>query len=226
MPTAIASPQIKARTPAVAVTVAPPGIQITTAQTSVAANPNDARAYMTLGDAYRAANQPNVALLAYNKATELDPQLAEAYLAMGALFVRLNALDRAANVYMRAVQNNPDNVDLRMALGDVYYRQEAWEKVKGVYEGVIAKNPASALAYARLGDYYYHQSQYVEATKSYTRALEIDSTLPEAHFGLGLMAEQRRLTEQARREFTVVVNSPRASDELRAQAQQHLDQLK
>jgi tetratricopeptide (TPR) repeat protein len=76
-----------------------------------------------------------------------------------------------------------------------------------------------------MGEYYRALGKLAEALREYTRALAVDPNLPEAHYGLGMLALQRGATDEARRQFQLVVNNPKTPPPLREDAQMQLRNL-
>ncbi|MFH0792750.1 MAG: tetratricopeptide repeat protein [bacterium] len=64
-------------------------------QQAVAANPEDAKTFLRLGDAHRELGQWDKALGAYEKVLSLDPKYSKAYQRMVGVFERMGQLDEA-----------------------------------------------------------------------------------------------------------------------------------
>jgi len=91
-----------------------------------------------------------------------------------------------------------------------------------VFEKALRLKPDLASAIWRLGDVNRAQGKVAEAMREYTRALVIDPNLPEAHYGLGMLAMGRGANDEARRQFQIVINNPNASPEIKDQAAKQL----
>lgn len=89
--------------------------------------------------------------------------------------------------YEQAVQLQPDFAEARMALGVQLLAGGNYPGALSHFvaaERLIATQPA---VHVNLGDAYRATKQWTDSRRSYERALQLRSKLPEAHFGLGLL---------------------------------------
>lgn len=90
---------------------------IEAASSMVVANPKNAVAERTLGDAYRAASRRSDAEAAYRRAIALDPRDARSHAALGETLLVRRKSDEAAKEYDEAARLEPQNASYREGLG-------------------------------------------------------------------------------------------------------------
>ncbi len=65
------------------------------------------------------------------------------------------------------------------------------------YQAAVQADPGSAVAQCNLGWGYYGQQRYSEAIDTFGRAIDIDGSLLDAHYGLGLAAKAANIRDRA-----------------------------
>jgi len=206
----------------------PPPAQTETlraARDRVNANPNDPIARLRLAEALANAGQLDAAFAEYDKAIALNPRQPDAYLRAGKQAERANDLARALKYYQAGQQVLPDDQIMLLNIGDVYLKQKRYDDARAIFEKALRFDPGNAQAVFRMGEYYRAIGRVAEAFREYTRALVMEPDLPEAHYGLGMLALQRSATDEARRQFQLVVNNPKTPPDLRDDAQRQLRAL-
>lgn len=198
---------------------------IRAARDRVMANPNDPSAHIRLAEALANAGQLDAAFAEYDQAIALNPRQADAYRRAGTQAERANDLERALKYYQAGQQALPDDQVLLLSIGDIYLKQKRYEDARAIFEKALRFDAGNAQAVWRMGEYYRATGRVAEALREYTRALAIDPNLPEAHYGLGMLALQRNQTDEARRQFQMVVNNPKTLPELKEDAQRQLRAL-
>lgn len=150
-------------------------LAISLLQEAVAADPNFAPAYSTLGQAciWRlflfAPNEKRweeAAYVAIEKAIALDPNLADAHLARGRLlWTPANHFphDRAIQEYRRAIDLNPNLDEARNQLALVYNHVGLLDESLKQLEEAVRINPGNSLARYRIGETILFQGRYEDA---------------------------------------------------------------
>ena len=195
------------------------------ARDKVNANPQDPNAHIQFGDVLAKRKSYVEAYTEYDTAIKLDPKIAEAYLHAGLLAESADDLDRALKYYQAGWKVLNDNQELLLAQADVLLKQKKYEDARLLIEKSLRVEPNSAQALWRMGEYYRLQGKLAEALREYSRAIVIDPNLPEAHFGLGMLAMQRGANDEAKRQFQIVVNNPDTPADLKDQAVKQLQTL-
>jgi tetratricopeptide (TPR) repeat protein len=108
------------------------------------------RAWLALGDALEKA-QPEEALDAYHRASELQPKEAEPHFAAGMLLERENKFAEAEQEYKRALEIAPESRDALMGLANVYMRGRRFPEAEDYLRKLLAQNVDSAGVEIQLG---------------------------------------------------------------------------
>lgn len=150
-------------------------LAISLLQEAVAADPNFAPAYSTLGQAciWRlflfAPNEKRweeAAYVAIEKAIALDPNLADAHLARGRLlWTPANHFphDRAIQEYRRAIALNPNLDEAKNQLALVYNHVGLLDESLKQLEEAVRINPGNSLARYRIGETILFQGRHEDA---------------------------------------------------------------
>ena len=80
------------------------------------------QSYMHLGDAYAGIQEPDKAIVAYEKARAMDPNNAELSVKIGRTLVTTHDYQRALRYYRDAVVAEPNLSNLRSDLAGLYWR--------------------------------------------------------------------------------------------------------
>lgn len=108
--------------------------------------PDDYRAFLYLGDAYRGKKQYDNAIAAYKKAVELNPNDFSGYLGLSACYAAKKQYDSEIKFLQKAQELAPDNPDILFAIGSYYMRMGNFD------EAINSLNEAISLrTIARLG---------------------------------------------------------------------------
>ncbi len=198
---------------------------VAAARQNVSSNPQDPLAHLQLAEAFISRNNYDAAFEELERAMALDQKSPQAYLRAGALAESLDDLDRALRYYQRGWQLTEGNSVLLLPQAQVLAELGRWDAARLSFEKALSANPSSAIAMTGLGDCYRALNQPLDALREYNRALVADPNLPDAHLSLGMLALERGTNEEAKRQFRIVVNSPRASAEQKSQANKQLDKL-
>ena len=123
-----------------------------------------------------------------SQAMTVDPDTAELhYLEGERLKDEPGRLRDAMAAYERAVELRPDYAEARMALGIQMLAGGNYPVALTHFEAAEKLVPTLPAVYVNLGDAYRATKQWEKSEKAYERALQLQSKLPEAHFGLGLL---------------------------------------
>lgn len=113
------------------------------AETKAASNPNDADAWIQLGNLYFDGNQPEKSINAYQKALALNPNNADVLTDMGVMYRTVKKFDKALECFNRAIAINPKHEISRMNKGVVLLHDlndkpgaiRAWEELVTINPG-------------------------------------------------------------------------------------------
>ena len=145
-------------------------------------------ALIALVKASRAQGRDELADSILSQALSIDDNVAELYFLSGEkLKNEPGKLREALQAYERAVELRPDYAEARMALGIQLLAGGNYDAALSHFQAAERLVPTLPAVYVNLGDAYRASERWNDAQRSYLQALELDSKLPEAHFGLGLL---------------------------------------
>jgi TolB-like protein/Flp pilus assembly protein TadD len=165
-------------------------------QKAIAVDPNYARAYSGLADAYSlnvlGANRERMAKAraAAVKALALDEGLAEAHASLGRI-LSVDDYDQvgAEREMRRAVELNPNYGTGHHFLGDQLANMGRYEESRAAYRRALELEPFSARIYAAYGGSLTKARKYEEAVAQYNKALELDPNMWSAYGRLSVISE-------------------------------------
>jgi tetratricopeptide (TPR) repeat protein len=165
------------------------------------------------------ANQPAVAVAAFDKAFVASPELRQKYAAeyAKALTEQGKSLfesdsDAAAQRFNAAVAADPQSFDAHFYLGKIYTRKSDPEAALREYQEAIRINPKSADAQFNLGFVYFSQKRYEDARRQYEKVVDLKPPyLADVFYNLSACYEQMKRKPEAvatlRRGLQAVPNS-------------------
>ncbi|HLH34165.1 MAG TPA: DUF3857 domain-containing protein [Alloacidobacterium sp.] len=166
---------------------------------AVQIDPNFTRAWLWLGEIYKATGQQDLALQAYRKAIEVDPHQLVSYKALGYSLMGLRKFEEAVPVWQDLIRLSPGNLDGISALGGTFLKLKRYSEAADLAESAIKIRPDRANLYALLGTSYMFLGSEDKATDAFKKALEIDPrpfmfnnvayTMAEANKSLSLSLE-------------------------------------
>ncbi len=166
------------------------------------AEPERISALTNLGVAYYNVGRLDDAIAQYQKALEVGPDDADIRSNMAAAYVQKNDLTNAQAEYQKALQIKPELAQAHFGLAVVYLQQGQNDQALAELEQFQKYDDgsdklATAQANIYLGAIYLEKGEYETALVEYQKALQVDPTLPAAHFGVGLIYAQLGQKEQA-----------------------------
>ena len=145
-------------------------------------------ALIALEKASRAQGRDELADSILAQALAIDGEVAELHFLMGEkLKSEPGRLRDALQAYRRAVELRADYAEARMALGIQLLAGGNYAEALTHFQAAEALVPTLPAVHVNLGDAYRASKRWQEAERAYGRALELQSKLPEAHFGLALL---------------------------------------
>lgn len=175
---------------------------ITDLKAHLAAEPEDAGAWLALGTAYLTIGHRADALRALKESVELDGDDADARLAYGRALASANKLDDAAFQLLRANRIDPDDARVLLELGVVFYDKHLHDKAEGFLRRAVevAEGPAKARARYALGLTLDAKKDVAGAIASYREAIALDPRLTDARRtladALATIGEHERAVEE------------------------------
>ncbi len=115
-------------------------------------SPSEAALHNIMGNNYYKQGKLDLAIMEWNKATNLDPYNALTHNNLGTALDGLGKLGDAIVEYGKAVDLNPNNFVAHYNLGSAFYRKEELAHSIEEYRKVTVLNPKFAPAYYNLGN--------------------------------------------------------------------------
>lgn len=152
------------------------------ARRAIHAQPQDANAHNTLGEACRAAGAFADAESAYRQAIALGPKIFGAHVNLGHLLRQLGRGAEALDWYAAAVSLHPELPDTHIHLGDALAAQGRNRDAAAAFRSALERNADSASAHAGLGNTLLVLGEGDEALAACKRALALRPDLAVMHF--------------------------------------------
>lgn len=135
-------------------------------------NPNNAGAYMSLGDCCDFKQEHGKAETMFQKALAIDPLNADIYVKLGWAYNGRKDFEKAEAMFKKAIDLAPENDLAYVRLGRCYCDSKRYEKAEAVYKQAIAANPQTSEAYCELGTLYMQRGEFEKAGGVFARALD------------------------------------------------------
>ena len=140
--------------------------------------PDNAEAFVGLGDARQAKGQYDEAIAEYQKALALEPENARVHYGLGKIYYNEKQLyHEAVTEYQRAIQMDPKFLEAHLSLGEIYEEKGLYQEAVARYTHVLSIDPTHpgatyglALAYEKVDPN--------KAIEQWERYIELASTLP------------------------------------------------
>ena len=153
-------------------------------QQAVWQNPDDAGAFVKLGNAYSRRQRYDEAVDAYEKALVLKPESGrDIYPALGAAYFNRKEYARALEYFEKSLEYAPDDSLRHYDMGNVYLQMERCDKAIEAYNRAIENSTAFAEAYYNLAICYLR-------TNRREKAREIHAWLQEKNNYLAVSLER------------------------------------
>ena len=134
---------------------------------------NSAEAFLLQGLAYGDLDQPEDAVISYNKAIQLDPEYALAYYNRGNLFALLGQYSRAIEDYNEAINIDPEYTSVYKNRGNAFVLLGEYHRAIKDFDETIALDPQHAHGYGSRAWAFAALNMYAEAQQDLERALEL-----------------------------------------------------
>ena len=141
------------------------------------------------------------ALNSYAWCLRLRPDFVEAHNNFGCLLLSLGRTPEANECFRAAVVVNPKDLRALANLGNALLKASEPLQAAECLERALSIRPDDPLALCNLGMVRLAQGKYQDAADLFTRVIAIDSTLADAHYGLGSARRKSRRFFQALASF-------------------------
>lgn len=175
------------------------GEALTRAQAATKANPRSPEAHFLLGSVYVAENNAEEAIKAFNEVLRFNPRAVNAQIELARLNLALGRSELAAQLADEAVKNQPGNAGARLMVVRAAFARGDLDRAEAELKPLLAALPSSPELHAQMGQIQLRRGNRAAATRSFERALELDSASLEALTGLVRLDVAAKNVDQARR---------------------------
>jgi tetratricopeptide (TPR) repeat protein len=171
--------------------------------------PKSPRLWIGLGMALYSRGQYEESIKALMTAADLDPTDARCYLFLSKAYLSSpSQADEVIQRFRRYAELEPQN-----AMAQYYYAVSLWKgkrseaasinypQVEALLRKSIGLDDRLAQAHLQLGILYADQHEYAKSLPEYTRAIELEPDLPDAHYRLGQYYVHAGQKDRAQQEF-------------------------
>ncbi|HEV3416492.1 MAG TPA: tetratricopeptide repeat protein, partial [Pirellulales bacterium] len=160
-------------------------------QDVLAKNPNNWRAYASLGYAAMSAQDKSKAIALFEKAEQLNPRDAQVQLNLGNLAADRGKIDEAIDHYERSLKLTPQSAKAQYNLGVALAKNGKIDEAIAHYREAAKLDPESPEAHNNLADLLLRRDKVDEAIQQAEAALALKSDYALAHYNLanGLAAK-------------------------------------
>jgi tetratricopeptide (TPR) repeat protein len=149
----------------------------------------------------------------YHQILELNSESAEADMLAGEALDQMQNHQGAMDEFRAAVKANPKAPNAHFGLGYLLWTQDQFEEAAKEFQAELANVPESAQALAYWADADIHLGKQDEALPLAEKAVQIDTSIAQAHVDLGILYADRGRQMDAMKEFKAAIKlSPNDQD--------------
>ena len=131
--------------------------------------------YFLLGNRAELYNDPEQALVAYEKALDCAPNAEYLETKIPLMLIRSGQIEEAITSLEKKLAQSPDQKGLVILLANLYSQQNHISEAIKLYDTALQQSPDDLAILLRLGLLYFANEQYELAKKSFLRILELDA---------------------------------------------------
>jgi len=158
----------------------------------IAKSPANAELYYKRGLAYKSAKQDSLALMDFQKSTQLDSTVAKYYSAVGDLLFEHKDITGSVKWFEKALSLNPDDEKAHLKMAKLFLYIEEFPKAFVEINTVLRGNVYNAEAYFLKGMCYKSMKDTNKAISSFQTAVQTDPKYVDAHLQLALIYEVKK----------------------------------
>ncbi len=152
---------------------------------SLAVQPQNFHGLLHLGNALKALDQVEEAVVSYRKAVELSPGLAEAHNNLGNTLRQLGRESEAREAFQQGLAAEPDNFLLLYNLARLFLHQRDWPSARKLLDRVVQLNAGLTSAWLDLSRCAGYQGDLAAARAACEKAIELEPGSASSYFELG-----------------------------------------
>jgi tetratricopeptide (TPR) repeat protein len=171
----------------------------------IAKRPDNARAYVAVGNALAARDRIDEAVEVTREATSIDPDDADGHCALGIVLIRQGRPEEAINAYREAVRHNPLHAKAWYNLGNVLDSQGRYDEAVDAYTNSIDAYSGFADVHCNLGNTLVRQGRIDDGVEAFRKTLAIDPRHVKGHNNLGDALVKLGRLDEATAEFEMAI---------------------
>jgi protein O-mannosyl-transferase len=106
-------------------------------------------------------------------------------------FRQMNVWRNTETLFAHTLAHQPQSILTLNNLAILHERKGEWQEALRMYERSLEAGPRMYPTYCNLGQIYLRLQRFPEASEYFLKTLKIQPNYPEAHYGLGLIAEAK-----------------------------------
>ncbi len=154
--------------------------------------PKNAELYFKRGLAYRSVKQDSMALVDFQKSTQLDSTVAKYFSAVGDVLFEHKDITGSVKWFEKALSLNPDDEKAHLKMAKLFLYIEEFPKAFVEINTVLRGNVYNAEAYFLKGMCYKSMKDTNKAISSFQTAVQTDPKYVDAHLQLALIYEDKK----------------------------------
>ncbi len=141
-------------------------------QQTVENQPQNARAFSLLGQAYQSLQQLQLAEQAYQKALKLRPEDQGSRFALSLVQIRLGHLNAAQKDLEHLLKLQPEHKAAKIQLARIFFKKEQYGRALAIYEKLLKSEPQNASFYKQAARCALQLNRVKQAQKLFEKALQ------------------------------------------------------
>ncbi|OGU56881.1 MAG: hypothetical protein A2X64_02510 [Ignavibacteria bacterium GWF2_33_9] len=146
--------------------------------------PKDLKLLTTCGDVYFELEKYQDALKYYAKAYDIEDENQEINRKYALTLASVNDFNKALKIINQTIKDNKKEVQNYLTASEIYIKADSLTEAEIEIDRAMALDPNNPDIYVTSGNFYYARRVYELARDNYLKAVELDSTIVEAHFKL------------------------------------------
>ena len=147
--------------------------------------PDSSAAYVNEAYAYMNANQPENALVSFEKAIEAGDIEPDTYRFLAGLYQTYDRPEEGIALLEKASTMYPENIDIQTELLNAYQVTGQTDKALELYKDAVDRDPENKLFRYNYGSLLVSVERYDEAIAQLEAAIALDADYSSAHYNLG-----------------------------------------
>jgi len=184
-----------------------PGDAVPVLQRLLKTNVRAFEAHLYLGNAYLMQGRSDAALAEFDAASQLNPALATPHFEAAKALSGKGQVDAAVVRARKGLELEPLSFYGHYTLGVIQRRAERWADAFQSFSRAAELNPRDARAQSGLASAALRVEKFEAAERAFNVMLEQNYQPAAAHFNLGLLAERRGDTVEARRRYGLALRA-------------------